>query len=221
MEIMGNLWQVGGAEYTSVEDAAIYLIRFGDKAALIDAGCGGAHDSLVENISDILPPDVEIEYLFLTHCHYDHSGGAAAVRDQFGCRIVAHELDASYLEDGDSTVTAANWYGARMEPLKIDIKIKNIEETFKVGAGRIVAHHCPGHSPGSLVYLAELDSNLVLFGQDVHGPLDAAFLSNRDDYKRSLKFLAGLDADILCEGHFGVYQGKTEVNQFIRTYLDG
>jgi len=221
MEIMGNLWQVGGAEYTSVEDAAIYLIRFGDKAALIDAGCGGAHDSLVENISDILPPDVEIEYLFLTHCHYDHSGGAAAVRDQFGCRIVAHELDASYLEDGDSTVTAANWYGARMEPLKIDIKIKNIEETFKVGGGRIVAHHCPGHSPGSVVYLAELDSNLVLFGQDVHGPLDAAFLSNRDDYKRSLRFLAGLDADVLCEGHFGVYQGKNEVNQFIRTYLDG
>jgi len=221
MEIMGNLWQVGGAEYTSVEDAAIYLIRFGDKAALIDAGCGGAHDSLVENISDILPPDVEIEYLFLTHCHYDHSGGAAAVRDQFGCRIVAHELDASYLEDGDSTVTAANWYGARMEPLKIDIKIKNIEETFKVGAGRIVAHHCPGHSPGSVVYLAELDSNLLLFGQDVHGPLDAAFLSNRDDYKRSLRFLAGLDADVLCEGHFGVYQGKNEVNQFIRTYLDG
>jgi len=221
MEIMGNLWQVGGAEYTSVEDAAIYLIRFGEKAALIDAGGGGAHDSLAANISDILPPDVEIEYLFLTHCHYDHTGGAAAVRDQFGCRIVAHELDACYLEDGDSIVTAANWYGARMEPLKIDIKIQNIEETFKVGAGTIVAHHCPGHSPGSLVYLAELESNLVLFGQDVHGPLDAAFLSNRDDYKRSLKFLAGLDADILCEGHFGVYQGKNEVNQFIRTYLDG
>ena len=221
MEIMGNLWQVGGAEYTSVEDAAIYLIRFGEKAALIDAGCGGAHDSLAANISDILPPDVEIEYLFLTHCHYDHTGGAAAVRDQFGCRIVAHEVDASFLEDGDSTVTAANWYDARMEPLKIDIKIKNIEETFKVGAGRIVAHHCPGHSPGSVVYLAELGSNLVLFGQDVHGPLDAAFLSNRDDYKRSLKFLAGLDADVLCEGHFGIYQGKKEVNQFIRTYLDG
>ena len=281
MEIMGNLWQVGGAEYTSVEDAAIYLIRFGEKAALIDAGCGGAHDSLAANISDILPPDVEIEYLFLTHCHYDHTGGAAAVRDQFGCRIVAHELDASFLEDGDSTVTAANWYDARMEPLKIDIKIKNIEETFKVGAGRIVAHHCPGHSPGSVVYLAELGSNLViqvtaanwygarmnplkidtkikerkqtfqvgsgeltayhcpghspgsvvylaklksnrvLFGQDVHGPLDASFLSHRDDYICSLNFMMGLEADILCEGHFGVYQGKNEVNQFIRTYLDG
>ena len=221
MKIMGNLWQVGGAEYTSVEDAAIYLIRFGEKAALIDAGCGGAHDSLAANISDILPPDVEIEYLFLTHCHYDHTGGAEGVRNQYGCKIVVHELDAKYLENGDSQVTAANWYGARMNPLKIDTKIKDRKQTFQVGSGELTAYHCPGHSPGSVVYLAELKSNRVLFGQDVHGPLDASFLSHRDEYKCSLNFMMGLEADILCEGHFGVYQGKNEVNQFIRTYLDG
>jgi glyoxylase-like metal-dependent hydrolase (beta-lactamase superfamily II) len=220
MQIMENLWQVGGAEFTSVEDAAIYLIRFGNKAALIDAGCGSAHSHLVNNISEVLPSDVEIEYLFLTHCHYDHTGGAAAVRNQYGCKIVAHELDAAYLEEGNSTVTAANWYGARMIPLQIDTKIKNKEKTFQIGDNKMVAHHCPGHSPGSVVYLAELNSTLVLFGQDVHGPLDASFLSNRDDYLRSLKFMVSLDADILCEGHFGIYQGKSEINQFIQTYLE-
>jgi glyoxylase-like metal-dependent hydrolase (beta-lactamase superfamily II) len=219
MEILKNLWQVGGAEFTSVEDAAIYLIRFGAKAALIDAGGGSGHDNLVTNISEVLPPGTEIEYLFLTHCHYDHTGGAAAVKDQYGCRIVAHELDAAYLEDGDSTVTAATWYGSRMNPLKIDHKIKNAKETFQVGSGELTAYHCPGHSPGSVVYLAELDSKRILFGQDVHGPLDASFLSNRDDYKRSLKSMIELNADILCEGHFGIYQGKNEVSQFIRTYL--
>ncbi len=220
MEIMENLWQVGGAEFTSVEDAAIYLIRFGNKAALIDAGCGSAHNDLVNNISEVLPSDVEIEYLFLTHCHYDHTGGAAAVRDQYGCKIVAHELDAAYLEEGNSTVTAASWYGARMIPLQIDIKIRDRETAFQIGDNKMVAHHCPGHSPGSVVYLAELNSTLVLFGQDVHGPLDASFLSNREDYLRSLKFMLGLDADILCEGHFGIYQGKNEINRFIQTYLE-
>jgi glyoxylase-like metal-dependent hydrolase (beta-lactamase superfamily II) len=219
MKILENLWQVGGAEYTSVEDAAIYLIRFGSKAAIIDAGCGGAHYQLARNISEVLPPEVEVEYLFLTHCHYDHTGGAEALRGQYDCRIVAHELDAIYLEKGDSTVTAATWYGAKMKPLKIDYQIKKKEETFPIADGKLIAHHCPGHSPGSVVYLTELGSNLVLFGQDVHGPLDASFLSNRQDYKRSLRFLIGLDADILCEGHFGIYRGKLEVRQFIQTYL--
>ena len=219
MKILENLWQVGGAEHTSVEDAAIYLMRFGEKAVLIDSGCGNAHDSLVSNISEVLPPGIEIEYLFLTHCHYDHAGGAERVRDQYGCRIVAHEIDAVYLEGGDNTVTAANWYGARMRPLKIDYKIRNKEETFQVGSSKLFAHHCPGHSPGSVVYLVELGSTRVLFGQDVHGPLDASFLSNRDDYIRSLKFMMLLNADVLCEGHFGIYRGKEKINQFIRSYL--
>ena len=65
MKIMENLWQVGGAEYTTVEDAAVYLVRLGSKAVLIDSGCGAEHEMLVDNISQVLPPDVEIEFLFL------------------------------------------------------------------------------------------------------------------------------------------------------------
>jgi glyoxylase-like metal-dependent hydrolase (beta-lactamase superfamily II) len=221
MKILDNLWQVGGAEYTTVEDAAVYLIRFGEKAVLIDSGCGSDHEMLVMNIAEIIPPDVEIEYLFLTHCHYDHTGGAAQVRDQYGCKIVAHESDATYLENGDSRVTAAEWYGARMTPLKIDRKIINKKETFNIGQDHVTAYHCPGHSPGSLVYVVEMDSTRILFGQDVHGPLDAAFLSNRDDYIRSLKFMLGLDADILCECHYGIYRGKDRVSSFIRSFLQG
>lgn len=219
MKIMDNLWQVGGAEFTTVEDAAVYLVRFGAKAALIDAGCGSDHEMLATNISEVIPPGVEIEYLFLTHCHYDHTGGAAEVRTQYGCRLVAHELDAVYLETGNNRVTAADWYGARMNPLKVDYKITNKMEIFQVGPGRVTAHHCPGHSPGSLVYVVDMDSTRVLFGQDVHGPLDASLLSNRDDYIRSLNFLLELRADILCEGHYGIYRGRDRIDGFIRSFL--
>jgi glyoxylase-like metal-dependent hydrolase (beta-lactamase superfamily II) len=219
MKILENLWQVGGAEFTTVEDAAIYLIRFDDKAILIDSGCGAEHEMLVENISQVLPPAVEIDYLFLTHCHYDHTGGAQKVRDQYGCKIVAHELDTAYLENGDDRVTAAAWYDAHMNPLKIDYQIKNKTETFQIGNGQVMAHHCPGHSPGSVVYLVKFGPLKVLFGQDVHGPLDPSFLSDRDDYRRSLNFMLGLDADILCEGHFGIYRGKDTVKKFIGSFL--
>jgi glyoxylase-like metal-dependent hydrolase (beta-lactamase superfamily II) len=219
MEIIKNLWQVGGGSLTAPEDAAVYLVRFGNQAALIDSGCGSAHGRLVENIFAVLAEGVEIIYLLLTHCHYDHVGGAAALREQYGCKIIAHKLDAEYLEAGDSDVTAASWYGTKMKPLAIDHKIEDHKEVFKVGNGEVCAYHCPGHSPGSLIYLAEIENQKVLFGQDVHGPLDPSLLSNRQDYIRSLKFMTALNADILCEGHFGVYSGKENIETFIRSFM--
>ncbi len=219
MAIVQNLWQVGGGNLTAPEDAAIYLVRFGQQAVLIDSGCGYAHARLVENISAVLPEEIEIIYLLLTHCHYDHVGGAAALREQYGCKIVAHQLDAGYLETGDNDVTAASWYGTKMQPLAIDYKIEGHKEIFKAGNGEIFAYHCPGHSPGSLVYLTEIENQNILFGQDVHGPLDPSLLSNRIDYIRSLKFMIALNADILCEGHFGVYKGRENIEKFIRSFM--
>jgi glyoxylase-like metal-dependent hydrolase (beta-lactamase superfamily II) len=217
--IMNNLWQVGGDDLTDSSDAAIYLIRFGDKAALVDAGCGWGHARLKKNIAECLSPDVQLEYLLLTHCHFDHTGGAAAVRDEFGCRIVAHELDSIYLESGDNRVTAASWYGGRIEPFTIDIKLQGAKSTLAIGAGEITAIHCPGHSPGSVVYTANMDGQLVLFGQDVHGPIHPALLSDEEQYQESLEMLLSLDADLLLEGHFGIFRTKKDVREFIRSFM--
>ncbi|MGD2269457.1 MAG: MBL fold metallo-hydrolase [Desulfobacterales bacterium] len=217
---MENLWQVGGDHLTASGDAAIYLVRFGDEAALIDAGCGAGHDQLVKNISQCLPAAVRLSYLFLSHCHYDHTGGAEAVRHHYGCKIVAHELDAAFLERGDNTVTAASWYGARLSPLLVDHKIKAESEAIFVGKGMVQAYHCPGHSPGSLVFMVELNTTGVLFGQDIHGPLHPALLSDNRDYVNSLEFILSLEADILCEGHFGVFKGRQQIELFVRSFLD-
>ena len=221
IKILQNLWQVGGGSLTAPEDAAVYLLRFGKQAALIDAGCGGGHKQLVDNIFSVLPPIAEIPYLLLTHCHYDHVGGAAALREQYRCQIVAHQLDAAFLEAGDNRVTAASWYGAKMETLGVDYKIQGHKEKIRVGEGDVFAYHCPGHSPGSLVYLVELENQRVLFGQDVHGPLDPSLLSNPEDYQKSLAFMLSLGADILCEGHFGVYMGRERIEKFIKSFMAG
>jgi glyoxylase-like metal-dependent hydrolase (beta-lactamase superfamily II) len=89
-----------------------------------------------------------------------------------------------------------------------------------VGDGVITAHHWPGHSPGSLVYTTQMDGKTVLFGQDVHGPLHPSLLSDQVAYQRSLKKLLSLDADILCEGHFGTYRGKEAVRKFIGSFVE-
>ena len=214
-----TIFQVGGGSLTSPEDAAVYLIKHEGYGALVDAGCGQGTEKLFKNLSACGVPPKDIEYLLITHCHYDHTGGAREVKDRTGCRIVAHELDARFLEEGNDRVTAAKWYGASMKPLYVDLKLTGKRSQIALGTGIIQALHVPGHSPGSLVYVTESEGKRVLFGQDVHGPLDASLLSNEKDYRESLKFLLSLEADILCEGHYGVFSGKEEVAAFIESFL--
>ncbi len=219
MKITSNVFQVGGSEESHPSDASIYLIVGGEMAALVDSGTGLGHNKIMENIkrSGIVPEN--IKYLFLTHCHYDHTGGALKIKKATGCKIIAHRLDAVYLEAGDSNVTAASWYGSFMEKTPVDIKIDSSEEIFKLGDLSINFYHTPGHSPGSAALTLMSNGKLVLFGQDIHGPLNDSLLSSRKDYVESLEFLLSLNADILCEGHFGVYSGKESVSDFIGSYL--
>ncbi|MFP4477767.1 MAG: MBL fold metallo-hydrolase [Desulfatibacillaceae bacterium] len=219
MTITDGLWQVGGDVVTTPEDGAIYLLRHGAEYALVDAGCGRNHKQVVSNITTCAGPKPKIAWLFLTHCHWDHTGGAEKLAGKYQAKVVAHVKDAGFLEEGDDQVTAAAWYGARMEPLRLDHAITGAKETFTVGDGKVTAHHMPGHSPGSLVYTTILDGEKIMFGQDVHGPISPLLLSDEADYRKSLKRMADMRADILCEGHFGVIEGKAKVEQFIRQYI--
>ena len=98
MNITGEIFQVGGDGLTGPGDAAIYLIQFGGHAALVDAGCGEATERLFKNIQDCGIEPEQMEYLLITHCHFDHVGGVKGVKERTHCKVVAHELDAPYLE---------------------------------------------------------------------------------------------------------------------------
>ena len=219
MKITHEILQVGGSGLTSMEDAAIYLIHFGGHAALVDAGCGRVQERLFKNIRDCAIDLEQIEYLLITHCHFDHTGGIRGIKERTLCKVVAHELEAPYLEQGDDMVTAAKWYGSSLEPVEVDMKLRGDEAEIDLGGREIKAIHTPGHSPGSVVYTTESEGLKILFGQDVHGPLDPSLLSHREDYVKSSNLLLSLEADILCEGHFGIFRGKEEVANFIRSFL--
>ena len=219
MRITSEIFQVGGNELSAPEDAAVYLISLGTSAALVDSGCGNSIGLIFENIQACgVDPDT-VELILLTHCHFDHTGGAKELQGRLDCKIVAHAEDAKFLESGASDVTAANWYGAILEPLRVDRKVTGSRTDIQMGDKSIEAIHTPGHSPGSMVFVVESDGLRVLFGQDVHGPLHPGLLSDKEQYRASLELLISLEADILCEGHFGVYRGKKHVRRFIESYL--
>jgi glyoxylase-like metal-dependent hydrolase (beta-lactamase superfamily II) len=219
MHITSEIHQVGGGRLTAPEDAAIYLINFNGRAALVDAGCGRTQPRLLDNIRACGVDPGQIDYLLLTHCHFDHTGGAQALREQLRCRAVAHALEAPFLEQGNNRVTAATWYGATLAPFPVDLKLAGPREEILLGGRVMEALHTPGHSPGSVVYVTESDGLKILFAQDVHGPLNPELLSDATLYRHSLELLLALEADVLCEGHFGIYRGKGTVAAFIKQFL--
>jgi len=219
-EIISGVYLVGGPNVTLAEDAAVYLLDFAGNLVMIDSGAGRSSSQIVRNIEMLGLNPVSLTHVILTHCHIDHIGSAPYFRKQFGSKILIHELDAQAFETGDPVKTAANWYGTTFPPTKIDQKIKGAQEVLKFGNDELHCLHTPGHTPGSISIYLERSGKRILFGQDIHGPFNKAFGSDIAVWKKSMQTLLGLDADILCEGHFGIFQPKNKVREYIERYLE-
>jgi glyoxylase-like metal-dependent hydrolase (beta-lactamase superfamily II) len=213
-EITRDIFIVGGPDITDSRDGCIYLLNFGE-LILIDTGAGWSVEKIIKNIERFGFDCKNLKKIILTHCHIDHIGGAPEIKKRFGSKIYIHKLDAPPLENGDPILTAAQWYQTSFPPTSIDVKLNFPEETLIIGGQKIVCLHTPGHTPGSICLYLDNDGKRILFGQDLHGPLLEEFGSNIEDYGRSTKKLLDLDADILCEGHFGIYKTKKDVRNYI------
>jgi glyoxylase-like metal-dependent hydrolase (beta-lactamase superfamily II) len=219
-QITSDILLIGGSTESAPNDAAIYLIKDGRSSAIVDAGTGDGTKAVLENINLCGLELSDIKYIFVTHCHFDHTGGLNSLRKATAAQVVMHKDDAIFVSSGDMNVTAAKWYNRRLDPTHIDITVNEKKKDFSLDKLNVTMHHTPGHSPGSVVFTVNSDEQLVLFGQDVHGPIDEITLrSNRLEYARSLEFMLSLNADILCEGHYGVFYGKDRIRKFIKSFL--
>jgi glyoxylase-like metal-dependent hydrolase (beta-lactamase superfamily II) len=216
-EIIKDIYGVGGPDITDSRDGCVYVLNLGE-LILIDSGAGWSVDKILKNIERIGLDGKNLKRIILTHCHIDHIGGAPEIRKRFGSKIYIHHLDAPPLEKGDPVLTAANWYKTTFPPTPVDVKFKLPEEVLLIGEQKVVCLHTPGHTPGSICIYLERGGKKVLFAQDLHGPLLVEFGSNLKDWDASTKKLLDLEADILCEGHFGVYKTKKDVKNYILSY---
>jgi glyoxylase-like metal-dependent hydrolase (beta-lactamase superfamily II) len=217
-----RVYQVGGSSMSDPRDCMVYLLVTKDlDLVLIDCGAGPSFDAIVRIIesSDLDPK--AIKYLVLTHGHIDHIGAASEFVKTYGCKVIAHEDDLDAIEGRNMTKTAADWYSLDYHPIKVDTIIKKEEQTMTIGDLELHFLHTPGHTPGSMVVYLDIGTKRVLFGQDIHGPFDPSFSSDVNKWRSSMRKVLALKADILCEGHFGIYYGKDNVAEFINGHLEG
>ncbi|MDO9528450.1 MAG: MBL fold metallo-hydrolase [Syntrophales bacterium] len=217
--IVDGVYLIGGPDISSPEDATVFIIDFNGEVVMIDSGAGNTSRILIRNIEDAGLDPQNISTLILTHCHIDHIGAAPYFRKKFGCKLVVHDLDADAIETGNQVLTAANWYGTKFPPTPVDKRLTDDHDILRFGDEELHCIHTPGHTPGSIALYLDRGGKRILFGQDIHGPFLPSFGSDIEQWKKSMEKLLLLKADILCEGHFGIFHSKSDVKKYIQRYM--
>ncbi|MGA2157974.1 MAG: MBL fold metallo-hydrolase [Dehalococcoidia bacterium] len=209
-----------------------YIIR-GDKPVLIDTGLPG-YDTRILQVMErngISPADITL--IIITHCHQDHFGSLAAMKQKTGAPVAVHKADSGYLKTGGSPpLYPVGTKGKIMEAvsrmvkkpevtgLEPDILIEGEMDLAKYGVkGKIIL--TPGHTPGGISIM--LESGEVLVGDLIFGGLIRPtapgfpyFAESVEDLLRSIQKVLDLQPKIIYAGHGGPFTTESVRRRFFK-----
>lgn len=138
--------------------ANAYLLIVGDEAVVVDPGEEGGRLA-----AEISRRGARLKAVWLTHAHFDHVGGLAALLRAAGSRgstgapsgpvtlppVHLHPEDRPLLSH--AVAAAGRWGIAIEEPPQETVPTLH-GDTLTVGGVEATALHTPGHAPGHLAY---------------------------------------------------------------------
>lgn len=141
-------------------DSNIYLVS-GDRPIVVDAGTGLDSGGVIPRIRSVCPEGPAS--IVLTHCHYDHAGGAADLAEEFGCPVFAGWRDAPHVREPDE-YAASSMFGGSMRP--VDVHDLSEGDVVDTGDHMFTVLETPGHTEGSIC-LYDGSSGILISGDTV------------------------------------------------------
>jgi len=131
------------------------------KAIVVDPGAGSNMISkwLKEKNKDV-------EYIVLTHGHWDHLGAVEDLRRELGVKVAIHKDDAAMLTDPKLNLSYYSGRGMALSPAEILLEDNQV---LKIGEMEVKVLHTPGHTPGGICLLTKdgLISGDTLFSTSI------------------------------------------------------
>lgn len=194
-----------------------FLLQNAEGLILIDTGSPGSTDKILAAVRELGRQPTDIHHILVTHCHPDHAGSLAEIKQITGAPAYMHPADATLVRQGNGIrpMSPAPGLLSRLlfwlfiRPAPTDIPPAEIEHELKDGdtlpvAGGIQVIHTPGHCAGQVAFLWPYQCG-VLFAADAASNMMGLGLSlgyeELAEGKRSLAKLAEHDFDTACFGH--------------------
>jgi len=115
------------------------------RGAIIDPG--GDLDMLLDGCKQL---GVTLEQIWITHAHIDHAGGTAELAERLTLPIVGPHEDDQFWIDG--LAQAAANYGFPPSSAFTPTRWLHDGDTVTLGKHTLQVRHCPGHTPGHVVF---------------------------------------------------------------------
>jgi glyoxylase-like metal-dependent hydrolase (beta-lactamase superfamily II) len=114
-------------------------------AAIVDPG-----GDLPELLDQAKRLGVNLKQILLTHAHIDHAGGTGTLARQLGLPIIGPHPDDQFWID--SLAQQSLQFGFPPAEAFKPTRWLHDGETVEVGNSTLKVRHCPGHTPGHVVF---------------------------------------------------------------------
>ena len=204
-KIFGNLFFVG------TEPASVHIVDSGDGLIMFDTGYLESLYLVIDNMHRLGLDPKDVKYIFLTHGHIDHFGGAAAIRELAECKIALGKEDREYA-NGSLDLSYAKELGMEFnETFEPDILLSDGDE-IKIGNTLVRAVATPGHTPGTMSFIFNVTDGIDTYFAGLHGGMGTntmrkSFLDKYGlDYSCRQKFKIAMDN--LKKEHVDIFLGN-------------
>jgi glyoxylase-like metal-dependent hydrolase (beta-lactamase superfamily II) len=225
---------LGNTAFEGNNNCYVLGLEEGAETTLVDTGVGvpETREQLREGLADYGIDFPDIDRIFLTHHHADHTGLAGEIQAESGCEVLVHEADAPLVEQDPDAMAASedrlrsciDEWGMpddKQEELLAFLdstsgidgdpaEVTTFEggETFDIGTVELEAVHMPGHAAGLAGYAFDGRDGEEVFSGDALLPYYTPNVGGADTRVEGAlaKYLDTL-ADIVDRGYTRAWPG--------------